>query len=138
MDGKLVDAQQARRVPEDRLVGYEADPVLWKKVRTGLSAGRVQSVAVRLIVEREREITAFAAASSFKVTALFDNDLPAELTVAFDSLEDQNWLSLHDVNYAVKDIQTKPASRNPGAPFYHQHAATKRPAVGEIYGVRKP
>lgn len=118
VDGKLVDAQQARRVL-DRLVGYELSPVLWKKVRTGLSAGRVQSVAVRLIVEREREITAFAAASSFKVTALFDNDLPAELTVAFDSLEDvKKWLeSLHDVNYAVKDIQTKPASRNPGAPF---------------------
>ncbi|HPG37302.1 MAG TPA: type I DNA topoisomerase [Candidatus Saccharibacteria bacterium] len=118
VDGKLVDAQQARRVL-DRLVGYELSPVLWKKVRTGLSAGRVQSVAVRLIVEREREITAFTAASSFKVTALFDNDLPAELTVAFDSLEDvKKWLeSLHDVNYAVKDIQTKPASRNPGAPF---------------------
>jgi DNA topoisomerase-1 len=118
VDGKLVDAQQARRVL-DRLVGYELSPVLWKKVRTGLSAGRVQSVAVRLIVEREREITAFAAASSFKVTALFDNDLPAELTVAFDSLEDvKKWLeSLHDVNYTVKDIQTKPASRNPGAPF---------------------
>lgn len=118
VDGKLADAQQARRVL-DRLVGYELSPVLWKKVRTGLSAGRVQSVAVRLIVEREREITAFAAASSFKVTALFDNDLPAELTVAFDSLEDvKKWLeSLHDVNYTVKDIQTKPASRNPGAPF---------------------
>ena len=118
VDGKLVDAQQARRVL-DRLVGYELSPVLWKKVRTGLSAGRVQSVAVRLIVEREREITAFTAASSFKVTALFDNDLPAELTVAFDSLEDvKKWLeSLHDVNYTVKDIQTKPASRNPGAPF---------------------
>ena len=71
IDPKLVDAQQARRVL-DRLVGYELSPVLWKKVRTGLSAGRVQSVAVRLIVEREREIKAFKAESSYKVTAVFD------------------------------------------------------------------
>src|SRR5438309_596523 len=70
VDVKLVDAQQARRVL-DRLVGYELSPVLWKKVRTGLSAGRVQSVAVRLIVEREREIRDFTAESTFKVKAVF-------------------------------------------------------------------
>src|SRR5579884_509496 len=80
---QLVDAQQARRVL-DRLVGYELSPVLWKKVRSGLSAGRVQSVAVRLIVEREREIRNFEAQSSFKVTAVFlaDNQaVPAELSI---------------------------------------------------------
>src|SRR6266576_7091453 len=68
IDMKLVHSQQARRIL-DRLVGYELSPVLWKKVRTGLSAGRVQSVAVRLIVEREREIRDFKSAGSFKVTA---------------------------------------------------------------------
>src|SRR5882757_6901814 len=81
VDVKLVDAQQARRVL-DRLVGYELSPVLWKKVRTGLSAGRVQSVAVRLIVEREREIRDFTAESTFKITAEFDVEgqtLSAEL-----------------------------------------------------------
>src|SRR4051812_19316409 len=73
VDIKLVDAQQARRVL-DRLVGYELSPVLWKKVRTGLSAGRVQSVAVRLIVDREREIREHQAASAYKITALFTLD----------------------------------------------------------------
>src|ERR1700722_14826218 len=73
VDVKLVDAQQARRVL-DRLVGYELSPVLWRKVRAGLSAGRVQSVAVRLIVDREREIRAFKAQSSYKVTAIFTVD----------------------------------------------------------------
>src|SRR5947209_19715323 len=81
VDVNLVNAQQARRVL-DRLVGYELSPVLWKKVRSGLSAGRVQSVAVRLIVEREREIKDFKLESSFKVTAEFEagrTTLPAEL-----------------------------------------------------------
>ncbi len=75
IDLKLVDAQQARRIL-DRLVGYELSPVLWKKVRAGLSAGRVQSVAVRLIVEREREIKNFKPESSFKLTAILK---PAKL-----------------------------------------------------------
>jgi DNA topoisomerase-1 len=81
IDMKLVDAQQARRIL-DRLVGYELSPVLWKKVRAGLSAGRVQSVAVRLIVEREREIKDFKPESSFKLTAVFKagkHELAAEL-----------------------------------------------------------
>src|ERR1700691_2394267 len=69
VDLRLVDAQQARRVL-DRLVGYELSPLLWKKVRTGLSAGRVQSVAVRLIVEREREINSFEVTSNYKITAI--------------------------------------------------------------------
>ncbi|MDB5185356.1 MAG: topoisomerase [Candidatus Saccharibacteria bacterium] len=121
VDIKLVDAQQARRVL-DRLVGYELSPVLWKKVRTGLSAGRVQSVAVRLIVEREREIRDFNAVSSFKVTAIFLVDgaeLPAELSVKFDSeAETTKWLeSLTGVGYTVEAINKKPSTRSPGAPF---------------------
>jgi len=121
VDLALVDAQQARRVL-DRLVGYELSPVLWKKVRTGLSAGRVQSVAVRLIVEREREIRDFTAKSSFKVTAVFlvDNqELPAELTTKFDSLDAaRDWLqSVTNAAYSVADIARKPGTRSPGAPF---------------------
>ncbi|MFN5168989.1 MAG: type IA DNA topoisomerase, partial [Cyclobacteriaceae bacterium] len=88
IDIDLVNAQQARRVL-DRLVGFELSPILWKKIKTGLSAGRVQSVAVRLIVEREREISEFKAKSSFKVSALFDlekgKQLKAELPEKFDS-----------------------------------------------------
>ena len=71
IDVDLVDAQQARRVL-DRLVGFELSPILWKKIKTGLSAGRVQSVAVRLVVEREREIEKFQAKSSFRISAAFD------------------------------------------------------------------
>ena len=121
IDLSLVNAQQARRVL-DRLVGYELSPVLWKKVRTGLSAGRVQSVAVRLIVEREREILDFTAQSSFKVTATFiigGSELPAELTTKFGTIEEaQNWLaSIVDASYEVADITRKPSTRTPGAPF---------------------
>ncbi len=121
VDIKLVDAQQARRVL-DRLVGYELSPVLWKKVRTGLSAGRVQSVAVRLVVEREREIKAFNAASSFKVMAIFvgdDQEIPAELTVKLDDAKAaEAWLTkVIGANYTISDIEQKPGSRSPGAPF---------------------
>lgn len=118
---QLVDAQQARRVL-DRLVGYELSPVLWKKVRTGLSAGRVQSVAVRIIVEREREITAFQAVSSFKVSASFiigGAELPAELSVKFKTeAEATKWLeSLTGADYSISSIAQKPGTRSPGAPF---------------------
>lgn len=121
VDGKLVDAQQARRVL-DRLVGYELSPVLWKKVRTGLSAGRVQSVAVRLIVEREREIRDFEAASTFKVTAVFIADgqeIPAELQAKLpDQTAARTWLEkAGEASFTVDDIQQKPATRSPGAPF---------------------
>ncbi len=121
VDIKLVDAQQARRVL-DRLVGYELSPVLWKKVRTGLSAGRVQSVAVRLIVEREREIRDFTAESSFKITALFTADgqeIPAELSVKLAGPEVATaWLEkVIDAVYTVENIEQKPGSRSPGAPF---------------------
>jgi DNA topoisomerase I len=121
VDLKLVDAQQARRVL-DRLVGYELSPVLWKKVRTGLSAGRVQSVAVRIIVEREREIRDFQAKSSYKITAIFSVDgqeLKAELTDKINIVDDARKF-LEDVTEAVftiENIEQKPGSRNPGAPF---------------------
>ncbi|MEI8338563.1 MAG: type I DNA topoisomerase [bacterium] len=121
IDLKLVDAQQARRVL-DRLVGYELSPILWKKVRTGLSAGRVQSVAVRLIVEREREIRDFKAQSSYKTTAIFiadKHEISAELDTKFDSQKEaENWLeSIIDAEFHVESIQQKPSTRSPGAPF---------------------
>jgi DNA topoisomerase-1 len=121
IDIKLVDAQQARRIL-DRLVGYELSPVLWKKVRTGLSAGRVQSVAVRLIVERERELRNFKPTSSFKVTAIFNSrghELPAELENKLPLIEDaKDFLgSIKDSTFEISDIRQKPGKRSPGAPF---------------------
>ncbi len=121
VDIKLVDAQQARRVL-DRLVGYELSPVLWKKVRTGLSAGRVQSVAVRLIVEREREIRDFQSESTFKITAIFQADgqaIPAELRTKLpDAAAAQAWLeAVMGATYKIAGIEQKPGSRSPGAPF---------------------
>jgi DNA topoisomerase-1 len=121
VDLHLVDAQQARRVL-DRLVGYELSPVLWKKVRTGLSAGRVQSVAVRLVVEREREIRDFNAESSFKISAEFDVEgqtLNAEKASKESSVENaREWLTnATGADFTVSDIAQKPGSRSPGAPF---------------------
>lgn len=133
VDINLVDAQQARRVL-DRLVGYELSPVLWKKVQTGLSAGRVQSVAVRLIVEREREIEAFTAGSQFKVSALFDihgEPLKAELPKTLpDEKTVKTFLeSVIGASYSVGKLSQKPAVRNPSAPFttssLQQEAASK-------------
>lgn len=121
VDLHLVDAQQARRVL-DRLVGYELSPVLWKKVRAGLSAGRVQSVAVRVIVERERDIAAFNSVSSFKVTGDFlagSDSLQAELTKKLaDADAAKAFLeSCVGSTYTVDSITKKPGSRNPGTPF---------------------
>lgn len=121
VDLHLVDAQQARRIL-DRLVGYELSPVLWKKVRTGLSAGRVQSVAVRLIVEREREIRAFEAESTFKVVAIFKTDgetFSAELINKLPDIETAREFleSVKAATFTVEKVEQKPGTRNPGAPF---------------------
>ena len=121
VDINLVDAQQARRIL-DRLVGYELSPVLWKKVRAGLSAGRVQSVAVRLIVEREREIRDFKAVSTYKVTAVFTTgkeELKAELDTKFDSSEAARGFLERCIGaeFTVMAVDKKPGSRSPGAPF---------------------
>lgn len=126
VDMNLVNSQQARRIL-DRLVGFEISPVLWKKVQPALSAGRVQSVAVRLIVEREREIISFKSESSFRVTAIFDiqtkdNDsaiLKAEASKRFsDEKEALKFVELcRDSVYTIGSISVKPGTRSPAPPF---------------------
>jgi DNA topoisomerase-1 len=121
VDEKLVDAQQARRIL-DRLVGYELSPVLWKKVRPGLSAGRVQSVAVRLIVEREREIKDHLSAADYKIMADFHTGktaLPAELSERMPDTKAAEKL-LDDCKKAVfkvTSVEQKPGTRSPAPPF---------------------
>lgn len=121
VDMDLVQAQQARQIL-DRIVGFELSPVVWQKVPGGKSAGRVQSPAVRLLVERENEINAFAGSSQFKVSALFFHDnqeFKAELKPRFDSeAEATDFLeSIKDADFKVSDISKNPGTRNPGAPF---------------------
>lgn len=122
IDIDLVNAQQARRVL-DRLVGYELSPILWKKIKTGLSAGRVQSVAVRLVVDREREISEFKTRSSYRITAMFDlgdgRQLSAELGERFEREEDALAFleSCKGARFNITDLQTRPSKRSPAPPF---------------------
>ena len=122
IDYNLVNAQQARRVL-DRIVGYELSPVLWRKVEGGLSAGRVQSVAVRLIVEREREIENFVSVASYKVVAQFETvegkKFKASLPKSFETRDEaENFLNeCKSAAFEVEDLQKKPAKKTPAAPF---------------------
>ncbi|MFO7658063.1 MAG: type I DNA topoisomerase [Bacteroidales bacterium] len=126
IDHNLVDAQQARRIL-DRIVGFEISPILWRKIKPSLSAGRVQSVAVRLIVEREREINNFVSTSSFKITGRFivkdkngrvselDAELSKKFTAKEEALEFLNRCA--KANFTIKDISTKPSKKSPSPPF---------------------
>ncbi|WP_454980732.1 type I DNA topoisomerase [Capnocytophaga haemolytica] len=122
IDYNLVNAQQARRVL-DRLVGYELSPVLWKKIKSGLSAGRVQSVAVRLIVEREREIQEFKSQSVYKVAAEFvtaeGKVVKATLAKSFASATEAEAFLQQNIGarYRVQSLETKPAKKSPAPPF---------------------
>lgn len=130
----LVNAQQARRVL-DRLVGYELSPVLWRKVKGGLSAGRVQSVAVRLIVEREREIQDFKSVATYSVSAEFTNEVgksvKAKLPKNFNTKKEAEDFLKANIGsiYKVSDLETKPTKKSPAAPFttstLQQEAARK-------------
>lgn len=133
IDINLVNAQQARRIL-DRLVGFELSPVLWKKVRPSLSAGRVQSVAVRLIVEREREIMGFKPTSAFRVIGLFQigsSTVKAELDKRFSTKGEANAFleKCKSSEFTIENLETKPAKRSPAAPFttstLQQEAARK-------------
>ncbi|MBT7527858.1 MAG: type I DNA topoisomerase, partial [Flavobacteriaceae bacterium] len=122
IDYNLVDAQQARRVL-DRIVGYELSPVLWRKIRSGLSAGRVQSVSVRLIVEKEREILGFTPVSSFKIDCVFTtlegDSFKARLSKSFTSKEDAVSFLNNNINskFSIKSLEKKPTKKTPAPPF---------------------
>ncbi len=122
LDQNLINAQQARRIL-DRLVGFELSPILWKKIKPGLSAGRVQSVALKLIVEREKEIINFNSTSSFRVMATFTskdgNIFKAELPKRINNIADtESFLSVcSEAKFKVNDIEKKPIKKTPSAPF---------------------
>ncbi len=121
IDKHLVDAQQARRIL-DRLVGFELSPVLWKKIRPSLSAGRVQSVAVRLIVEREREIDIFNVTFNYKIVGIFDTNgktFKADLAKRFSTKEEAEQFleQIKGANFSVKNKEVKPGKRTSSAPF---------------------
>lgn len=135
IDNNLVDAQQARRIL-DRLVGFEISPILWKKVKPSLSAGRVQSVAVRLVVEREREIDAFKIESQFKIVARFWVEdekgkrapLTAELPKRFKTeKEAKEFLELlKDAKFQIDSLEKKTLKKLPQPPLQHQHYNKKQ------------
>lgn len=122
IDQNLVNAQQARRIL-DRIVGFEMSPVLWKKVKTGLSAGRVQSVAVRLIVEREQEIRQFQPVDSYKVEGVFQNEDKKEILAKLkkdfsEESQAEHFLDLaKNINFKVMNVEVKPGTRTASAPF---------------------
>ncbi|MCG7281729.1 type I DNA topoisomerase [Chryseobacterium taklimakanense] len=122
IDQNLVNAQQARRIL-DRIVGFEMSPVLWKKVKTGLSAGRVQSVAVRLVVEREQEIRDFKPTSTFKIEGIFLNESKQEISAKLkgDFKEENDAEAFlnqsKDTEFKVLNVETKPGTRSASAPF---------------------
>ncbi|MGL5788598.1 MAG: type I DNA topoisomerase [Bacteroidales bacterium] len=138
IDLNLVNAQQARRIL-DRIVGFELSPVLWRKVKPALSAGRVQSVAVRLIVEREREIQAFTPEAAYRVIGIFivtaangdKSELKAELNKRFKTKEEAEAFlnNCKSTDFVIEDIQTRPGKKSPAAPFttstLQQEAARK-------------
>lgn len=138
IDVNLVNAQQARRVL-DRIVGFELSPILWHKIKPSLSAGRVQSVAVRLIVEREREIQSFNSESNYRIVGVFTTtdaegkktEIKAELNEKFTNREDAvNFLELcKEAQFCIQDISTKPVKKSPAPPFttstLQQEAARK-------------
>ena len=140
IDLNLVNAQQARRVL-DRIVGFKLSPVLWKKVKPALSAGRVQSVAVRLIVEREREIQQFRSEESYRVVALFTlanskegTEIKAELNQRFKNKEEATRFleNCKDAAFTIRDIATRPQKRTPAAPFT---TSTPGTSAGYIRGL---
>ncbi len=148
LDLDLVNAQQARRVL-DRLVGYELSGILWKKIKSGLSAGRVQSVALKLVVEREREITRFESAPFFKIAAIFEVkneqgrmvELRAEAPQRFDTKEgaEKFLQGCIGATFRIDDIELKPLKRRPAAPFttstLQQEASRKLGFFGKPHDV---
>jgi DNA topoisomerase-1 len=143
IDINLVNAQQARRVL-DRIVGFELSPILWKKVKPALSAGRVQSVAVRLVVDKEREIQSFKSESSYRVVAIFlvpDEqgkmvELTAELARRLKTKEEAMAFleKCKGANFTISDIVKRPVKRSPRTTFHHVDIAARSCPQARLYG----